>query len=362
MTANFENGRALVVGISGYINLPNLPDAVLNDVDDMADLLCSPDFCGYSQSKVRVLRDSTGIASTIRSALSELAQASEADTVLFVFSGHGERIVGGPFEGSYLCPADFDPDDALATGIPCEELSRLLAQVAARRLVVILDACHAAGTMEVKSAKDVVKLKSGFSQADFEKLGVGAGRVLLASSREDEYSLIKGGMRNSLFMHHVLSGLRGGAHRGDGTVRIFDLFDYISGNIREEDQHPVFKAQNVEDNFPIALSSQPAEIGVRITSVASEEWWSEFEQVAVKLYPRGPEEQDVWSRAGADVSILRPGLNGKGAWHSALRQMRLGGGGDQLRLLQAIRSDFPANADLDRLDGERSHANTKQSR
>jgi hypothetical protein len=108
--------------------------------------------------------------------------------------------------------------------------------------------------------------------------------------------------------------------------------------MRGSGQHPVLKANSLEDNFPIALASRAGPKG--------DEWWREFERVALELYRRGPDEQDLWSRAGGDVSTLRPGLNGRAAWHSATRTVRLGGSIDIGRLVETMRTDFPQNAAL----------------
>ena len=62
-------------------------------------------------------------------------------------------------------------------------------------------------------------------------------------------------MDNSLFTHFLLEALRGNARtRGDGLIRVFDVFDYVSEEVPARGrQHPIFKATDLENNFPIAL-------------------------------------------------------------------------------------------------------------
>ncbi len=61
-------------------------------------------------------------------------------------------------------------------------------------------------------------------------------------------------MLNGLFTHYLLEALQGAAASADGTVRIFDLFDYISQRVpQHKPQHPLFKAET-EQNFAIALT------------------------------------------------------------------------------------------------------------
>jgi hypothetical protein len=64
------------------------------------------------------------------------------------------------------------------------------------------------------------------------------------------------GARHGLFTEHLIAGLRGAAGRGDGLVRVLDLYDHIQRNVvaRCPSQRPVLKAET-EDNFPIARCS-----------------------------------------------------------------------------------------------------------
>ncbi|MDP9122386.1 MAG: effector-associated domain EAD1-containing protein, partial [Acidobacteriota bacterium] len=72
--------------------------------------------------------------------------------------------------------------------------------------------------------------------------------------------------------------------------------------------------------------------------------WTWLEDIARELYPKGPIDSEIWSRAGGDVSMLDLNLSGRAAWHVALRKLRQGGGGRAVSLnslLEAMRSDFP---------------------
>lgn len=97
----------------------------------------------------------------------------------------------------------------------------------------------------------------GYTEKSLARLAEGTGRVLIASSRASEFSLVFDGARNSLFTEHLLNALRGGARtRGDGLIRVFEVFNHVAEQVRAAapgQQHPIFKASNLEDNFPIAL-------------------------------------------------------------------------------------------------------------
>jgi adenosylhomocysteine nucleosidase len=75
--------------------------------------------------------------------------------------------------------------------------------------------------------------------------------------------------------------------------------------------------------------------------------WLALERLLVELYPTGPTQSELWSRAKGDVAMLHLGQTGKADWHSALQQLRLGGGGAQItvgRLVECVIEDFPKNS------------------
>ena len=252
-----ENAHALVIGIASYQQINKLPPTVLKDAQDIRDLLTDPQHCGYPPEQVQLLLDEQATADRIRAALQSLAAATDAESnVFFYISGHGGRIESGPYAGDYLLPVDVDytSTQTLAqTAISGEEFTEALRAIPARKVVVVLDSCHAGGIGQPKEAA-ASALKAGFSDAYYDALKEGRGRAILASSRSDESSWVLPGAENSLFTHHLLAGLRGGVPSEDGLIRIFDLFEYLQPRVTGDQprQHPIFKAE-LEENFPVAL-------------------------------------------------------------------------------------------------------------
>ncbi len=257
MSERFPHGHALVIGIANYFNVNRLPETVLKDARDVADLLQSADHCGYLPSNVEVLIDGDATGDAIRQRLRHLVQATvRDDTAVVFFSGHGVRRESGPDAGTYLCPVNCDPDRLRDTALGCHELTTLFKEVPAQRLVVLLDACHSAGAGELKALAPLSDLKAGLDEKTYDSLAKGAGRGIMASSRSSEFSHVLNDMQNSLFTHYLLEALRGGApSHGDGVIRVFDVFHYVSDKVpgRTTSQHPIFKAHEVENNFPLAL-------------------------------------------------------------------------------------------------------------
>jgi hypothetical protein len=242
-----NNAHALVVGIAAYHHLRPLPATVRNDARAVAGALADPGLGAYDPAHVRSLLDEAATAPALRAALADLARdADDRSTVLIYFSGHGGRLASG----DYLLPVDavYPDEAALArSALSAADFTAALRAIRARKLVVILDCCHAGGIGETKD------FKSGLSTPTLEQLQAGFGRVILASSLGAEVSWVRPGDDHSLFTKHLLAGLRGGSPAPDGLVRIFDLFHYLQPRVTAEqaNQHPLLKAE-VGENFPIA--------------------------------------------------------------------------------------------------------------
>jgi hypothetical protein len=252
----FNRGRALVVGVANYAHAQTLPETVLNDARDVGALLRARDRCAYPPDKVEVLLDDQATAEGIRAGLRRLALAARPEeTVFMFFSGHGGRLESEPSRGTYLLPFDCEPKRLERTAISATELTGLLSQINASRIVFFIDACHSASAGEVKALDPADGLKSGIDEKTYDKLAHGSGRTIMASSRATEVSVALPGMKNGLFTHYLLEALEGSAHtRGDGVVRVLDVCRYVSDKVQTKAaQHPIFKTQDLENNFPVAL-------------------------------------------------------------------------------------------------------------
>ena len=251
------NAHALIIGIANYQRGNSLSPVVLNDARAIAETLGDPALCAYPTANVLVLTDQQATRSAIRQALTDLAAKSDKESTVFIYlSSHCWLIEDGYSAGEYLLPvdADFSSAERLAqSSISGIEFTAALQAISARKVVVVLDCCHAGGFGQLKDAV-APAFKAGFSESYYDRLKSGVGRVILAASRSNESSWILPGDANSLFTKHLLAGLRGNSISEDGLIRIFDLFEYLQPRVTGEqpNQHPIFKAE-IEENFPIAL-------------------------------------------------------------------------------------------------------------
>ncbi len=229
----------------------------LDDARAVAGLLADAAYCGYARENVRLALDQDATLDALRAEMHALAQRTDADsTVTIYFSGHGARVPDGSAAGEYLLPVNADLATRARLAQTCmrgAEFTQLLRALPAAKILVALDCCHAGGIGETKSADDLAA-KAGLSDGYLEQLRAGRGRVIMAASREGEFSWIHGSDPHSLFTLHLLNGLRGGIVSDDGVIRVFQLYDYVRPRVRaaQPNQTPVFKA-NLEDNFAVAL-------------------------------------------------------------------------------------------------------------
>ncbi len=362
----YPQGHALLIGIANYQNqkVPNLPNAILNDANDVASTLVSPSYCGYSKNNVTVLLDEKATRASVLDSLIELAdRVNPDDTVCIFFSGHGGRFGEPGNEESVLATVDTDLADIRNTSISSDELAHAFSQIKSKQLLVFIDSCHSGGAAISKVISDDKGnvLKSGFSQNTFEKLAAGTGRVLIAACRENEESVVFSNARNSVFTTTLLDGLRGAADKdASGLIKVFDLFKYISDEVPKlvpDTQHPIFKADNLENNFAIALNQGGNKSLYTVTestqsaSPKRQPEWDDLEKLLIELYPMGPEDEEIWSRAGGNLSRLQARRSGQAAWHTAIRILKQGGGGRNINfksLVEAAIEDFPNHPDLDK--------------
>ena len=346
----FAVGHAVVVGIAKYGNIRRLPEAVTNDARDVAEILTSAEYCGYLPDNVHLLLDEDATLARIRTALNAVATASgPSDSVVIFFSGHGARLDGGGSTQSALLPVEFDIRTSDVTSLPEAQFSRALRRISAERLLVLLDSCYSGGAGSPKGGESGVSLQIGYSEKSLARLSEGTGRVVVASCRENETSLVFGGDRNSLFTSKLLEALRGeGRTSGDGVIRVFEVFDHVAETVQRAAggrQHPIFKASAVEDNFPIALDRGGRKgVSAGEGADAARGVWEELHELMPELYPLGPMDQEVWARAGGDPSRLDLNDTGRAVWFRALRTLRRGGGGSGICVESLVRvalEDYP---------------------
>ncbi len=274
MSETFKHGYALVVGVDENVQPHLALPAVAKDVTAVHDVLLHPERCAYESANVQFLKGADSTRDNIFDALYKLQDQVKADpdsTVIIYYSGHGWREKAT--EKYYLIPYDIeDMSRARRYAISAEDFAGEISAIQSKRLLVVLDCCHAAG-MDVKNF-DVTAVQSEAFPLDLDQtksipeyagdgakavadLAQGEGRAILNSSTGLQSSYVRNDGKMSLFTYHFIESLTGHApHADDATVvYVTDVMSWVthkvaqSAKAQRRDQTPVMKTSGV---FPVA--------------------------------------------------------------------------------------------------------------
>lgn len=264
MSTLFSHGYAVLIGVGASAYAPWSLPVTVKDVQALRGLLTDPDLCGYPADHIRLLHDGGATKQAILDGLSWLAERAAADgdaTAVIYFSGHGwlDEATGR----YYLLSYDVEPFDLTRSALAAEAFTAALRKVEARRLLAVMDCCHAAGMATVTDVP-TLKLPPGLSQAALPKgvseaLRQGAGRAVISSSTGAQKSWVRPDGTLSLFTYHLLEALQGAGNRpGDTEVRISNLMAHLSRAVPASartlcgaEQTPFLDAAT--EDFPVAL-------------------------------------------------------------------------------------------------------------
>lgn len=255
------NAHALLIGVGRcQYSAWSLPVTVL-DTLELRKTLADPTLCAYPDEHIRLLNDEAATREGILAALAALAKTAEADpnaTLLVYYSGHGWRQTGDGGERYFLIPSDVKPHELTSSALPAEDFIQGLRSLRSRRVLVMIDTCHAS---RMADAKDPVaaSIPKGFTEVPLpkalvEELSAGKGRVVFLSCGEAQSSWIapdEGGL--SIFTHHLLAALRGaGSAEMDQAVTVSSLMKHLGRAVPEsarrigQEQTPFFKFESEE--------------------------------------------------------------------------------------------------------------------
>lgn len=239
---------ALFVGIGKYKN-PSVPALKFpaKDAQDFASLLQAQKHL-FKNTHVKVLVDEQATKYALEKYLYyDLRKAGKNDTILIFLSGHGAIDSLRPGEFFFLSH-EADPQVLEPTSLNMSGL-RFLKGLDCPRVVLIADSCHAGGFSK-EGAKAAVNYNNFVR--DFT---ASSGKVVISSSRPDQFSLEMPDLKNGVFTHFFIEALKGkGDQDSDGIVTINEAYNYVYSRTKDATkgaQHPQFEG-TVEGLFPLA--------------------------------------------------------------------------------------------------------------
>lgn len=219
----------VVIGIEEYRDERLRLRCAKADAEAMYELMIEPD-CGMLKAdNITLLLNEGATKESIWNALAAIRRkAGKNDTVWVYYAGHG-ATEGNDF---YWVPFDADVNDLYATGLSRRQISQVLDDMAAERVVTFLDCCHAAATAVQKNPTRAVltaeQMLSGYQ---------GKGRVILSASEGKEKSVELPEKGHGAFTYYLAKGLRGAADlENTGVVHLDGLWKYLEGKVSDASQ------------------------------------------------------------------------------------------------------------------------------
>jgi uncharacterized caspase-like protein len=279
MAEQFANGYALLIAVDeNHVPGWALPD-VAKDVDGLQKVLTHPERCGYPADNVRVLKGQDATRMNILDGLEWLQEQIAANdsgnaTAVVYYTGHGWRDTGAEPAQFYFIPYDVRAGKIRSRALRAEDFAEAVGALRPRRLLVVLDCCHAGGM----GAKDVLPLPDGYAKTAFmpavlmagegiiagpgakglDQLAAGKGRAVLSSSTGDQRSYMRPDGKMSIFTYHLIEALTGHARPEEGATEVLvsDMMGHVYRHVPESasklrrEQTPDYQ---VSGNFPVAL-------------------------------------------------------------------------------------------------------------
>jgi serine/threonine protein kinase len=242
---------ALVIGVGHYRldgRIGTLPFAVADAVA-VEKALVDPRGCGFPEDGVTLLTDADATRDEVVRKLSKwLPEAArKAEIVVIYFAGHGRRLGSGN-ESAFLMPYDADPDDLVTKGIELGDLRRWIDRINARSVVLCLDCCHSGKIFSRDVSGKIIARDVDASRATARDIGIGPsalerfstndssgkGIFVISACGEGQFAHEMADLGHGLFTHHLLRGIEQGARDEDGAVRLSNLFEYVSEEVRRD--------------------------------------------------------------------------------------------------------------------------------
>lgn len=220
----------LCIGVSRYNN-PKLNLCYADrDATELAQALNKQRGIYHSAAVATLLNEKATRASIAAGLDSLIAQATKADTVMLLFSGHGWRSEERTF---FFASADIDTRSSQSvaqTALPWAEVVSRLVRLSekSRRVIVLLDACHSGSAVtNSELVRSVLSAESGV--------------LVLASSKGEEISQERSDLEHGIFTKALLEAVNGQASApGENSTTTLEFLAYVARRIKqlsEDTQH-----------------------------------------------------------------------------------------------------------------------------
>lgn len=255
LAPTLPNLYVLAAGVSRYREAPLRLEYPAKDARDLVSTLKLQQGRLYSQVVPTLLVDQEVTKSRIIEEFGKLRRAATGDDVVVVFlAGHG--VSNGPAQRYYFYPFDADPIDLAGSALSASEL-RVEVGALPGKVVLLLDTCHAGGSLDQRAA-----LREGDLQRVASQLSTTESNIIVfAASTGPQTAQESAAWGNGAFTKALVEGLRGKADfTASGLVSVSQLEAYVSSRVRtltREQQTPTTTKPNAIIDFSLARVPLP---------------------------------------------------------------------------------------------------------
>lgn len=268
----YENAHAILMGINVYSDrrLPTLSFAE-KDAEDLGDVLSDAVIGNFPAGNVVTVlgKELTTRAGERILYTHAVKNRKPGDVVLVYFSGHGFKV--GTHQKAYLGTYDVQLDhltENTNAGLRLDYIhEEIFMRSQAQYILLILDCCHSGAFVpEALRGSAFIEEGSVLGLDIFSRVGA-FGRVALVACRHDALSRESANLKNGVFTHYLLAGLRGAAAEPEtGEVTLDSLLSYVRNNAPSE---PTLQART-RHVLPEALDAQLPQRAFEVAGLAQQ--------------------------------------------------------------------------------------------
>jgi tetratricopeptide (TPR) repeat protein len=217
---------AIVIGIGNYKDrkIPPLHYTVA-DAQEMYNILIDEKYGFLLKENVKKLINEEASTQNIKKIFGTWLKKKvrENDSVIIYFAGHGASEAGSTYWVTY----DSDIENLYETAIGNDSISKMLNNIESKTLIVFLDSCYSAATINRGW-----HTRSLIEKDPFEEFK-GEGRVVITSSNGKQPSLEIQEYGHGVFTYFLIQGLMGKADQDlDGYIILDEIWDHVKSNVK----------------------------------------------------------------------------------------------------------------------------------
>lgn len=223
-----QHAYAVVIGVENYRDLP-MVDYATRDAEWVKKYLVTS--LGYQEQNVVMLMNDRVTRSQLEARFERWLPTQvkhHADAEVFVYyAGHGAPDPNT--NQAFLVPYDGDPAFLETTGYPITKLYKILSDLPANRINVVLDTCFSGAGGRSVIAKGTRPMLITVNDPVVTKTNM----VVFTAAGGNQISSAYREKRHGLFTYYYLKGLQGEADENqDGVVDVEELDSYLKTNVQ----------------------------------------------------------------------------------------------------------------------------------